>query len=62
MDTRFRIGDTVLLKEKGTTDGRLRLFRIHGMSARLAYVVDLKDNRQGMLPLDRLETEAKRLD
>lgn len=58
MDTRFRIGDTVLLPK----DGELRLFKIHGMSARLAYVVDLNHKKQGMLPLDRLETEAKRLD
>lgn len=58
MDTRFRIGDAILLQK----EGELRLFRIHGMSAQLAYVVDLKSQRQGTLPLDLLETEAKRLD
>ncbi|MBU2762334.1 hypothetical protein [Acidithiobacillus caldus] len=58
MDTRFRIGDTVLLPK----DGELRLFKIHGMSAQLAYVVDLKSKQQDTLPLDLLEAEAKRLD
>ena len=58
MNIRFRIGDTILLPK----DGELRLFKIHGMSARLAYVVDLKNRQQGTMPLDLLETEAKRLD
>ncbi|MGK9452239.1 hypothetical protein ACSSZE_13440 [Acidithiobacillus caldus] len=58
MDTRFRIGDTVLLSKNGEP----LLFKIHGMSAKLAYVVEIKNKQQGTIPLDRLETEARRLD
>ncbi len=57
---RFTMGDEFLLEDRNAPgDAVYHVYRIHGMSARLAYVTDRQTGRSTFFSLDDLEHHAR---